>query len=821
MLRESNREDLSISRRQVLQAAGALGAVGGLSGFASAAGTAEFNVGVAAGARGAERAAKRAADAVRKTIDLGPYGRVVVGQFAPEARANLQNNPNVEYVEPNYAAEKLETLPWGVDRVDADVLHDNGDTGAGATIAILDTGVDDDHPDLAANVDPNLGAAFGSACGSESGGCRYGREGYNGNDCNYEWSDDDDHGTHVAGTASAVRGNSEGVAGGVSTEATIMPVKVLSGCGSGTYADIADGVKYAADNGADVVNMSLGGGSSDSTLRNACKYASDNGVVLVAAAGNDGPCSDCVSYPASYDTVMAVSATDSDDSLADYSSTGSEVELAAPGTGILSTIPPESEDDSNDGYERFSGTSMATPHVAGAAGQVAASGSLSNAEIRQQLTDSAEDVGLAANEQGAGLLDAEAAVGSSSSDSAPGVSWVTPSDGGTVSGTVTVQIDASDAENDPGTLNVDWILGSSSRVTTYSSDSGYYEDSWDSTAVSDGSYDLTAEATDSAGNTTTATITVTVDNTESAPAVDSLSASEVETSDGDAEFDADWSVSDSDGNLSSVDLVLTQDSDGSTEDTATVSVSGDTASGTTRLVAAGDEGTGNSYTVDATVTDGAGKTDSVTASAAESESAPAVDSLSASEVETSDSDAEFDVSWGVSDADGDLSSVELSLTDDTDSENEDSVTVTVSGDTASGTTRLVAAGDEGSGNSYTVEATVTDSYENTGSRSTAVSETESTNAAPSASIDALNNRSNPRWDRYEVDWRAGDADGNLDTVVVEMLDSAGNVLDSVTRNVSGSAASGVDEVRSKQTGATVAVTVTDTDGASDSDSRSI
>ena len=108
-----------------------------------------------------------------------------------------------------------------------------------------------------------------------------------------------------------------------------------------------------------------------------------------------------------------------------------------------------------------------------------------------------------------------------------------------------------------------------------------------------------------------------------------------------------------------------------------------------------------------------------------------------------------------------------------------------------------------------------------GSGSTTVSETESTNAAPTASIDALNNKSNPRWDRFEVDWSAADEDGNLDTVVVEMLDSSGTVLDSATNAVSGSSASGVDELRSKSNGTDIVVTATDTDGASGSDSQSI
>jgi len=694
--------DANTTRRRVLQGLAAGTTASGLVGQAAASRGNRYIVKFAPGK--STGPAKRKASSVRRELDFEHLGKAISGTFPEEALEGLRNNPNVQYVEANGEMHALaQTLPWGVDRVDADVLHADGETGNGADIAILDTGIDSDHPDLQGNVRGGKCHAD-ECCGNATGGI-FGCDDNN-NDCPHPWDDDNDHGTHCAGSADAID-DTEGVVG-VSTEANLWAGKVLNGCGSGSYDNIAAGIEWAADQGFDVASMSLGGDSS-SVVKDACQYAYDKGVLLVAAAGNDGECTDCVGYPAAYSTVIAVSATSEDDSLASFSSTGPEVELAAPGEGVYSTVP--------SGYDTFSGTSMACPHVSGAGGQLMANG-YTNTEARTQLQDTAEDIGLGDNEQGYGLLDAEAAVsGGSGGDSAPSVSWGTPSDGATVSGTVTVQISASDSEDSDGSLTVEYTVdGGSSRSTTYNSTSGDYEDSWDTTTVSDGDHTLEATATDSAGNTSSASITVTTDNTESAPAVDSLSASEVETSDGDAEFDVDWSVSDSDGDLSSVDLTLTQDSDGTTEDTASVSVSGSSASGTTRLVAAGDDGSGNSYTVDATVTDGAG---------------------------------------------------------------------------------------------------------NTGTGSTTVSETESTNAAPSASIDGLNNRSNRQWDRYEVDWSAGDADGNLDTVVVEMLDSSGNTLDSATNNVSGSSASGVDEVRSKSNGTQLVVTATDTDGATGSDSRSI
>ena len=355
----------------------------------------EVNVGYR-GSVGRRAAVNAASDVVRsfafdaKTIRL-----------PKRAVSALERNPNVRYVEDNGQMHAIaQTLPYGIDRVDAEVAHANGQTGSGADVAILDTGIDSDHPDLQANL--GAGESFAN-CGSGgfTGSCAFSG---NDNACNESWDDDNDHGTHCAGVADAVD-NGEGVVG-VSTSATLHAVKVLDCGGSGSYSDIAAGIEYTADQSWDVASMSLGGSQSQ-VVADAAEYAYNNGVLLVAAAGNSGPCSDCVGYPAAEPEVIAVSATDSNDDLASFSSTGPEVELAAPGVDILSTLP--------GGYGKLSGTSMSCPHVAGAGGQLMANG-YTNTEARNQLGSTAEDIGLSENEQGNGLLDVAAALGLDSSD---------------------------------------------------------------------------------------------------------------------------------------------------------------------------------------------------------------------------------------------------------------------------------------------------------------------------------------------------------------------------------------------------------------------
>ncbi|PSP80861.1 hypothetical protein BRC81_01640 [Halobacteriales archaeon QS_1_68_20] len=370
----------NVSRRHVLRGIAAGSAATGIASEALARETDRKIVGLKATA--GFDVARQKADDVYRELDFGHVGKAVAGKFSDQALQALENNPNVRYVERDGTVQTLaQTLPWGVDRVDADVAHDDGITGSGGDIAIIDTGIDATHTDLEANL------GTGKAVVNCSSGC----------DTN--WDDDKGHGTHCAGIADAID-NSTGVVG-VSTEATLHAVKVLDQNGYGSWSDVADGIRWVADQGYDVGSMSLGASSGSSTLRDACQYAYDNGVLLVAAAGNSGPCSDCVGYPAAYSTVMAVSATNSDDELANFSSTGPEIEIAAPGKEIYSTY-------NDGGYTTLKGTSMACPHVSGAGGFLMANG-YSNTQARDRLKSTAEDIGLPDNEQGSGLLDAAAA----------------------------------------------------------------------------------------------------------------------------------------------------------------------------------------------------------------------------------------------------------------------------------------------------------------------------------------------------------------------------------------------------------------------------
>lgn len=222
-------------------------------------------------------------------------------------------------------------------------------------------------------------------------------------------SDDNGHGTHVAGTIAQATNNKYGVAG-IAYEAKLMPLKVLSAYGGGTVADIAEAIKFAADKGANVINMSLGGGGESQLLKEAIAYAHSKGVVIIAAAGNENENS--AAYPARYPHVIGVAAFGPDGEKAPYSNFGAGIDISAPGGTDAGSILQETINEQGEGvFLGLQGTSMASPHVAGVAALIKAQGIEDPEEIGKILKQSArviKDDGL--NYYGAGQLNAEAAV---------------------------------------------------------------------------------------------------------------------------------------------------------------------------------------------------------------------------------------------------------------------------------------------------------------------------------------------------------------------------------------------------------------------------
>lgn len=272
----------------------------------------------------------------------------------------------VEYVEPNYIFkasyvpnDSFYPFQYGPQKVQAPSAWDVTRSNSSIKIAIVDTGVQLNHPDLTLKLLP----------------------GYNFIDGNTNPSDGNGHGTHVAGIASAATNNVSGIAG-MAPLASILPLRALDNTGNGTLTNIANAIIYAADQGAQVINLSLGGSQGSVTLENAINYAWGKGSTILAAAGNEG--SNTLTYPAYYENVIAVGSTDSNDQKSSFSNYGTWVEVAAPGSNILSTYI-------GSNYAYLSGTSMACPHVAGLAALLAAQGK-NNAEIREDIQSTADPI---------------------------------------------------------------------------------------------------------------------------------------------------------------------------------------------------------------------------------------------------------------------------------------------------------------------------------------------------------------------------------------------------------------------------------------------
>jgi serine protease len=336
---------------------------------------------------------------------LAPQDRVMRAVVpAGRARALLRRfaaMPGVEAVDENFQMHASFTpndpqLPdqWHMARVGAPAAW-NATCGQGVTVAVIDTGVAcENHGEFTRVMDLN-----GTRC----------RPGYDFVRDDEHANDDHGHGTHVAGTIAQSTHNAFGVAG-LAYCATILPVKVLDQNGSGSLADVAEGIRYAADQGAQVINLSLGGGRRSTVLAQAVAYARSKGALVVCAAGNNGR---FVESPASEPGSLAVSAIDSGDQIAWFSSRGPEIAIAAPGVNVLQHTICNHGRERCEQFAAWSGTSMAAPHVAGVAALVVSMGVTDPSAVARVLRDSAvapEHGGRDRELYGAGIVHAAAAV---------------------------------------------------------------------------------------------------------------------------------------------------------------------------------------------------------------------------------------------------------------------------------------------------------------------------------------------------------------------------------------------------------------------------
>ncbi len=334
----------------------------------------------------------------RSDVEIAEPDATVKLSPGEEAYKVAEPAPNWE----GFPNDPLYTKQWHMRQIKMPAAWKLAD-GDGVTVAVIDTGVAFEDYGKMHEVPDLKGVEFVHP--------------YNFVADNTHAGDDHGHGTHVAGTIAQVTNNGIGVAG-IARKVKIMPLKVLAANGSGSVAAIADAIRYAADNGAQVINMSLGGRFPSRIMKKAVAYAHSKGVTVVCAAGNDG--SSKVGYPAAYPGAIAVAATQNDESTTFYSNYGKDIDIAAPGGntrdgqdgGVLQNTIAIG-DPTQDGYYAFMGTSMASPHVAGVAALVVGEGVTNPNAVERILLNSArspEGHKLVRDRYGAGILDAEAAV---------------------------------------------------------------------------------------------------------------------------------------------------------------------------------------------------------------------------------------------------------------------------------------------------------------------------------------------------------------------------------------------------------------------------
>jgi serine protease len=485
-------------------------------------------------------------------LEVSPRGkflrlRVPQGKTVEQMVAVYAKNPHVEYAEPNYLLhaalvpnDSFYSYQWHLDNgvyggIGMEAAWDLEPGKASVIVAVVDTGVA--YEDF---------GAYKKAPDLAQTSFVPGKDIINNDD---HPNDDNGHGTHVTGTVAQSTDNVEGVAG-VAFGTSIMPVKVLDQNGSGSTSAVANGIYFAADHGAHVINLSLGSTRGTTTLQNACSYAYQKGVTLVCAAGNNGR--NQAFYPAAYnDYCIAVGATRYDETRAYYSNYGSFLDLVAPGgdlnvdqngdfygDGVLQQTF-SSGNPTDFGYWFYQGTSMATPHVAGVAALLIASGVTGPDNVRQALESTAKDLGAAGWDQyyGWGRVDAEAALLANqpvlTHDVAVTGITATPSTvvvGGQVTVDVTVAnfgdyddsfnlvLTDTTSNNEIGTRTVSLSSGATGHVETFT---------WDTTGASFGVHSLEGKVvlgTDSNSGNDSQTTQVTVQEAKHDVAVSAVNA---------------------------------------------------------------------------------------------------------------------------------------------------------------------------------------------------------------------------------------------------------------------------------------------------------
>ncbi|MBI4526428.1 MAG: S8 family serine peptidase [Deltaproteobacteria bacterium] len=402
---------------------------------------------------------------------------------------SLSRRPEIKFVERNrrVAPDQLPNDPsypnqWHLPKIDADLAWEFSEGLPEVVIAILDSGVDPAHPDLAAKL----------------------VSGFNFYNYNTDTTDGYGHGTKVAGAAAAIGNNGTGVAS-VAWRNSIMPIRVTDTAGYGYYSTIANGLTYAVDHGAKVMNVSFAAVAGSGTIQSAAQYVMNHGGLVVAAAGNCG----CFDSTAENPYILSVSGTDQYDNLASWSSRGTYVDLSAPGVSIYTTT-------NGGGYAAVSGTSFSSPITAGVVAlMISVNPGLSPAQIESLLESNADDFGAAGYDTlyGFGRVNAHRAVAAAASTNPlpdtmpPSASITAPANGATVNGIVQVAVSASD---DTGVSRVDLYLDGNLHSSDNTAPYSFF---WDTTLVNDGSHSLVARAVDAGGNVgTSATVSVSVNN---------------------------------------------------------------------------------------------------------------------------------------------------------------------------------------------------------------------------------------------------------------------------------------------------------------------